>query len=238
MEEMLKLLKESSPILVLLAILAYFAKIFIEKRLEGFAGRVEEIAKTSLDVKKELRSEERSELVALRVAVEKWEYFLQTAVGDFAMLDPAKAEVATLYKKDKKLFLEVRLAIVRVATYLRNKVLEDQLMGAILKIRNVYYPLINEAIPKLIDLQAQIGLIENKLKAFQLSGMKDMAYAPTEEDRQQNLKLQTLLTAEVAKFSQAFLGQYRSIAEQMVALKEDINFYVYRPISGTGINKE
>jgi hypothetical protein len=33
MEEILKLLKESSPILIILAVFAYFAKVFIEKRL-------------------------------------------------------------------------------------------------------------------------------------------------------------------------------------------------------------
>ena len=238
MEEILKLLKESSPILVLLAVFAYFAKVFIEKRLEGFTGRIEEIAKTSLEVKKELRGEERGELVGLRVAVEKWEYFLQTAVGDFTMMDPSKAQVTTLYKKDKKLFLNVRIGVVKVSIYLRNRELEQQLMSAILKIRKMYYPLINEVMLKLIDLQAQLRLMENKLNTFQQSGMKDLTHGPTEKDREENLRLQSMMTEEVGRFSETFLGQYRSIAEQMNDLKEAINDYIYRPIKKTAIDKE
>jgi len=238
MEEILKLLEESSPILVILAVFAYFAKDFIEKRLEGFVGRVEEIAKTSLEVKKELRGEERGELVAFRVAVEKWEYFLQMAVGDFTMVDPSKAQVTTLYEEDKELFLDVRIAVVKVSTYLRNRELEQQLMSSILKIRNVYYPLISEAMPKLIDLQAQLRLIENKLNAFQQSGMKDLACAPDQKDLEEHIRLQSMMTAEVGRFSETFLGQYRGIAEQMSELKESINYYIYRPIKESAIDKE
>jgi hypothetical protein len=76
-----------------------------------------EIGKTSLDIKKGLRQEEREELVALRVAVEKWQYFLETAVFDFSMLDPATADVRTLYERDKRLFFAVRLAVVKTSTY-------------------------------------------------------------------------------------------------------------------------
>lgn len=238
MKEILDLLKESSPVLILLVLVAYFAKVYIEKRLEGLAGRVEEIARTSLDVKKDLRGEERGELIALRVAVEKWQYFLESVVGDFTMLDPLKAQVTTLYKKDERLFLDVRIGIVRASTYLRNPELEQKLMGAILKIRHLYYPLINAAMPKLIDLQAQLGLIQNKLNAFEQSGMKDMTFAPTEKDRDEHLRLQAAMTGEVRDFSEKLLAQYRTIAEQMVDLKEAINFYIYRPIKGAAIDKD
>lgn len=253
-------LKVNATVLILLAVLAYFLKLFIEKSMDnGFKARerraqeeskrregekeeiirrVEEIGKASLDVKKGMRGEEREELVALRVAVEEWEYFLQTAVFDFSMVGPAKADVRTLYEKDKSLFLAVRVGVVRASTYLRNRELEQQLMSAILKIRNVYYPLIGAVVPNLIDLQAQLKMIDNKLKAFEMSGMKDMSVAPTQQDREENLRLQTAMTSEVATFRDNFLAQYRSIAEQMYDVKEAINVYVYRPIKDTDIDKE
>ena len=189
-------------------------------------------------MKKGLREEEREHLVALRVAVDTWEYFLQTAVFDFSMLDPVKADVRALYEKDKQLFLDVRVAGVKVGTYLRNRALEQQLMGAIMKIRQVYYPLMNEALFKLIDLQAELRPIHTRLTAFEQSGMKDMALAPTEKDRDDNLRLQAAMTAQVGTFRDRFLGQFRSIAEHMNDLKESVNFYVYRPITDTSIDSE
>ncbi|WP_306549591.1 hypothetical protein [Desulfobulbus sp.] len=209
-----------------------------ERRADEIAKKVEEIGRTSLDVKKGLREAEREALVALRIAVDKWEYFLQSAVIDFTMMDPAKADVRTLYASDRDLFLEVRVAVVRAGTYLRRKELEEQLMNTILKIRHIYYPLINAVVPNLIDLQVQLRGIDIKLKAFEQSGMKDMNYAPTEKDREENLRLQSLMTTEVGAFRDAFLAQYRSIAEEMVTLKEGINVYIYRPIKETDIDKD
>lgn len=209
-----------------------------ERRADEIAKRVEEIGRTSLDVKKGLREEEREALVALRVAVDKWEYFLQTAVIDFTMLDPATADIRILYANDRKLFLDVRLAVVKASTYLRRKELEDQLMSTIIKIRQIYYPLIYASMPNLIDLQTQLRVIDIKMKAFEQSDMRDMNYAPTEKDREENLRLQSMMTAEVGTFRDNFLAQYRSIAEQMVALKEAINVYIYRPIKETEIDKD
>ena len=264
-------LKLSGPLLLVVIVLAYFLKRFLEKSMDaGFShferradeaakqaerradeaarqrqrqaealeAKIENIGRTSLDVKKELRGEEREELVALRVAVDKWEYFLQTAVMEFTLTDPAKADVRTLIDKDTTLFQDVRIAVVRTSTYLRDPYLETKLMNAIIKVRKIYYPLINEAIPKLIDLQGQLRLIDNKLQAFQQSGMKDLVFAPTENDRQENLRLQNLMTAEVSQFAEKFMGEYRSIAELMVELKSEINEYIYRPMKETDIDKE
>jgi len=249
MDETLKLFKEASPLLICLAVLAYFGKLLIEKCIDaGFkkiereqddlVQRVEAIASTSLEVKKELRGEERKELVDLRVAVDKWEYFLQTVVFDFTMVAPEKAEVIPLYQKDKELFLEVRLAVVKACTYLRAQKLEEKLMSMVVQIRQTYYPLINASLPKLIDLQAGLRLIDLKIKQFEKSGLRDMSCAPTEQDRAESQRLQAAMTEEVRSFSNAFLQQYRGIAEQMNELKEGINYYIYRPIKETDIDKE
>jgi hypothetical protein len=238
MAEILKLLTEASPFLILLVILAYFAKIFFEKKLEGLAGRFEEIAKTSLEIKKDLRSEERDELVKARVAIEKWEYFLQTAVIDYSMLDASRAQIGALYEQDRELFQEVRVAAVRVGVYLRDSELEQRLIGILLQIRKMYYPLISEVMPRLIDLQGRLRVIENKMAAFEKSGLQDMRFAPTESDRQENLLLQSLMTEAVGRFSSEFLGQYGAMAAQLDELKAAINQYIYRPIRETAIHKE
>ncbi len=231
-------LKLSGPLLILALVLGYFLKLIIEKRIDKRFTDLEEIAKSSLGIKSGLRESERNELVNFRVVIEEWQHFLEASVFDFAILDRAKADIPTLYEKDSKLFLAVRIAAVKASTYLRKRDLEAQLLGAIIEIRKTYYPLIDTTLPKLIDLKAQLAPIDYKLKAFEQSGFKDMTYAPTPQDRDENLRLQSLMTAEVAAFRDNLLSQYRTFAEQMNALKEAINVYIYRPIQKTDIDKE
>ncbi|MDZ7359354.1 MAG: hypothetical protein ONB46_01330 [candidate division KSB1 bacterium] len=242
MKEILELIKNTSVGLLLLAFLAYLLKILFEKSLEKsidrIASRMADIGKASLDIKKSLRNEEREELLALRVAIEKWEDALQTLLFDFTMISPSEAQITPFYDKDKELFLEVKIAVVKVSTYLRDKELEIKLMAAINKIRQIYYPIISEIMPRLIDLQAKLIPLERKMKAFEQSGMKDLSLAPTPADRDEHLQIQKLMTSEMERFSTVLLKEYRSMAEQMSGLKENVNLYIYRPIEHVDINKD
>ncbi|MGD0763091.1 MAG: hypothetical protein ABR929_07855 [Roseiarcus sp.] len=235
MNDLLELFKNASPALVVAIATVYFLKVFLEKSLEGIAGRVEELAKTSLDVKKEIRAEERSELVAFRVAVEEWEDFLQTAIFDFAMQPASGAQVAPLYQKDKELFLKVKIAVVKAGMYLRDNELEHRLMAAVLQLRKTYYPIINERIPRLIDLQSRISPIVQKIAKFEQSGLLDTAVAPTARDRDEYAELLAKQTEEMQLFSQRLRNEYPGIAQQLVTLKEVINDYVYRPIGKASV---
>ncbi len=223
-------------ILIILAAL-YLLKIFLEKRIEGFAGRVEEIAKTSLQIKSAIRQEERGELVAFRTAIEEWEDALQTMVFDYSMNLPSAADIASMYTRDKELYLKVKLAVVRAGIYLRDKELEQQLMRSVMKLRQTYYPLINEPMPRLIDLQARIKPYDIKLAMFEKSAFKDLSVAPTEKDREEYAALQAEMTEEMRRFAENLLKEYRGIAEQLVALKEAMNTYIYMPINHTAIDR-
>jgi len=158
------------------ALAAYIKRRFdqIDKKADLLEKRAEEIRATSLELKKDMRDEERGELVTFRVAVEKWENFLQTVVFDFSMAPPDKADVVKFYEEDKNLFVEVKIAVVKVGIYLRNPDLEQQLMSTVMKVRQIYYPLISMTLPKLIDLQAELAPIEIKRRHFADSGMQDM----------------------------------------------------------------
>lgn len=234
----MEILANSSPAILITIAAVYFLKLFVEKRIEGLAGRFEEIAKTSLAIKRELRGEERGELVAFRVAVEEWENFLQSVVFDFSMVPPSKAQVDQLYESDKCLFLNVKVAVVKVGIYLRDEELEQQLMAAVTKLRQTYYPIIHEPMPRLIDLQSRLLPLEQKMIAFEASGFSDSTVAPTEKDREEHARIQAQLTEEMRSFSENLLDEYRAIAEQLVALKEAINQYVYRPISDAAIDRD
>ena len=238
MQEILNLIEQSSPVLIIIVILVFFLKVFIEKRLEGIAGRIEEVNKTSLDIKKDIRDEERSELVEFRVAVEKWEYFLQSALTDYSMGNFMDFQVKELYENDKDLFLKVRIAIVKSCIYLRNKGLEMQLLDTILEIRKNYYPIINSLLPGIIDFKSKLSYYDNKMLQFQKSGMKDMSFAMTQPDLENYRQLQNELTKEMEKFSTLSMEKYKEVAEQLYDLKEMMNIYIYRPIKETSIDKD
>jgi hypothetical protein len=235
-KEFLEFFQSTPIVIVVVAFGLYLLKIFLEKRIEGIAGRFEEIAKASLQIKSEIRQEERGELVAFRVAVEKWEDFLQTMVFDYTMSAPSASDILLMYKEDKRLYLDVKIAVVKVGIYLRDKELEQQLMGAVMMLRKTYYPIINEPMPRLIDIRMRLKAIEFKQAAFEKSVYTDLSFAPTEKDREDNAALQKQMTEEMQRFSENLLKEYRGIAEQIGALKESMNKYIYAPINKAAID--
>jgi hypothetical protein len=216
---------------VIATAVAYALASYFGRRLDRIEKSAEEIRTTSLGLKKDMRGEERSELVAFRVAVEKWQDFLLRLVFDYTMAPPDKADIAKFYNEDNTLFLEVKIAVVKLGIYLRDAKLEQQLMDAVMKVRQIYYPLISMTLPKLIDLQAELAPIEIKRKHFADSGMQDMTFAPTIEERDKSAVLQAALTEEMRAFSAQLLAKYSEVAEQLVDLKNAVNKYIYRPVT-------
>ncbi len=252
MEDLLKVLKSSSPTLTLIVVLAFFMKTFIEKRIEGIADDInaasriareeqKEIAasirNTSLEIKQEMRNEERKVLVGFREAVEEWQDFLQDAVFNYAFSEGSDANVKRLYERERDLFLKVKVSVVKSCIYLRDEKLEQSLMSDVVAIRKFYFPLIHEAMPRIIDLKVQLVAIDDKLKRVQQNGGKDPAITLTQADRQANLKLQENLTAELQKFASSLVEGYRPIAVKLNELKEKMNGYIYRPIKSAAIDE-
>jgi hypothetical protein len=238
MKDLWQFLTGASIGTTVLVAIAYFGKAYFEKRPEILATSIQDIRKISLDVKRDLRLEERKELVEFRVAVEQWENFLQTVLFDYTMRPPSKADVALLYEDDKKFFLNVKIAVVKVGIYLRDKELEQELMSIVMKVRLMYYPLINDALSRLIDFQTQLIPLDMKLKQFVDSGMSNMPFAPTEQDREANLHLQQRMTAEMAAFAGKLKADYPPIAQLLANLKESMNQYIYRPIGKAEIDSD
>ena len=229
------------------AIIGYLLKQYIERRWDGiekaaqrrnelFDKQAEELRATSLALKQGLRTEERNELVAYRVALEKWQYFLETSLFDFSILDPAKVTIGTLYEEDKAAFLDVRIAIVRASTYLRNKGLEIQLMATVTDIRKLYYPIINEALPRLIDVRTQLAVIDDKMKRYAATG--NLADAPTPQDQTMSHDLQEQLTAATRDFAERIKTAYPQIAAKLVDMKDAINVYIYRPVTAAAVDHD
>lgn len=238
MNELLTIFQTVTPAVAVLVVAGYLVKVYLEKRLEGLAGRLDQIAQTSLDIKKDVRGEERGELVALRVAIEEWEDYLQNTVFEYTMAAPQAARVEQLAQQDQKLFLKVKVEVVKVGIYLRDPQLEQRLMETVKQLRFMYYPLINARMPTLIDLQTRLLPIDAKMSAFMKSNMTDMTVAPTEQDRKEHAAIQAEITEQLRQFSDELVKAYPQIAERLEGLKQAINAYIYRPIHKTAIDKQ
>lgn len=209
-------LKQNSPAMIFATVLVFALKYSLEKTLDHRFSKLGKVAEASLNVQQKMREDERGELVSFRSALEEWSYFLETC--PFRFTGGSKSiDVASLMEEDRKLFLKVRLTAVRAAIYLRDASLEQSLLANIVRLRQTYYPILNQFLPKLGDLQASISRIWQ-------------THAPTEADRAQNSQLQQSLTTELASFSESLLNSYPEIAKQMTGLRDNINRYIYRVV--------
>jgi hypothetical protein len=226
----------ASPIVLIVMGLGYYLNAIIKKRIDGMEERLSAIANTSLDIKKDLRNEERAVLVAFRVNLLKWEDFLLRDLVQFANQSASQADINKYYQRDNKLFLAVEISAVKASIYLCEENLERTLMTTITRIRELYSPLIGKALPRLIHLQSQLIAIDIKIKRFQASGLTDPQFAPTAADLDQHQKNTQAITQVVKDFADALPAQYEPIAKQLLLLKSAINKYLYRPMSSSSID--
>jgi hypothetical protein len=230
MAELLKFFKDASPALVLLAIVAFFVRMYIEGMIKGRFATLENLMKSSIAINEGLRDNEQRELVEFRIAVERWEYFLQTGIADIVMRsESTEFEPADFHRRDVQLYGEVREAAVKASIYLRDQALEAELMKAIAAIRHMYYPLLSSTMQRVLETQEQMLPLLGRMKQFELSGMKDTSVALTTDEAQHLMALRYKMTAELRTYAETLVAQYRPIAEQLYDLKQRINAHIYRP---------
>lgn len=199
----------------------------LKARLGVFEKKVEQ----SFGLKTGLRTQEQDALIDFRMAVETWEYFLQSGIGDLIMKSELGTfEPADFHEADSKAYGAVRMAAVKASVLLRSRALEVELLQTIGAIRQLYYPLVQKTVSETIALQEQIAPFATRMKLFEQSGMKDLSVALTAEDAARMSELRHAMTAALADFCAALVANYEPIAEQLYELKEKINTHVYRPL--------
>ena len=228
----------STPMWILaLAVLAYVGRNWFESMLKSRFAVAEQRIAASLAIRAGLRSHEQNELVAFRIAVEKWEYFLQSGIGDLTMQAESKDfEPADFHKSDLKLFGNVRLAAVKASIFLCDPNLEIELLKTIATIRALYYPLLETTMHDLLETQEQMLPYLNRLRLFEASGQKDTVIALTADEAQVLISLRHQMTAVLQGFAENLSSQYRSIAEQLYELKDKINVRTYRPLTNSEVD--
>lgn len=224
--------------LIALAAIIYVVRGAVDAAVKNRFAGLEKRVDASLKIKTGLRDHEQGELVDFRVAVERWEYFLQTGIGDLTMRAEAQQfEPADFHDKDAKLFGAVRLASVKASIYLRDPGLEIELLKTINAIRGLYYPLLEATLREMVELQGQMLPYLNRVKLFEASGQKDLAVALTAVEADALVALRHRTTAALSGYAEGLVAQYRPIAEQLWELKNKINVHIYRPLTTNAIDE-
>ena len=223
----------STPIWILaIAALIYAGRSWFDAAVKSRFAGLEKRIDTSLEIGKGLRGHEQDELIAFRVAVEEWEYFLQTVVGDVTMsTEKPDFDAGAMGKTDQKLFGAVRMASVKASIFLRDPNLEGELLKTISMIRNLYYPMMQAAMAQIVDLQGQMLPYLIRVRQYEASGLKDLTVALNAEEAQVLIGLRHAMTAALQGYAEQLVANYRPIAEQLYELKARINVHIYRPVA-------
>jgi hypothetical protein len=145
----------------------YLARQLLEGRLKSEFTRTEKLVESSLGLKKGLREKEQDALLAFREAVENWEYFLQSGIGDLTIKSElGNFEPADFHEADRKAYGAVRMAAVKASVLLRSRELEVELLQTIGAIRALYYPLVQTTVSQTLALQEQIAPYSQRMKLF------------------------------------------------------------------------
>ena len=220
------------------ALLLYLAGKIFEGRLTSSFARKDKLVDSSLGVKTGLRSLEQTALVDFRLAVEEWEYFLQSGIGELTMRSEiGNFEPADFHDRDVAAFGKVRLTAVKATVLLRNRQLETEVLETISRIRQIYYPLIQATVSKAIALQADIAPFALRMKQFEDSGLTNLSVALKPAEAAKMIKLRHALSAVLANYCADLVNNYKPIAEQLYDLKEKINVHVYRDLVTHQINE-
>lgn len=239
MELDLAKLLSSTPLWILAgAALLYVLRGSFDAAIKARFATLEKRVDASLAIKTGLRGHEQDELVAFRVAVEKWEYFLQTGVGELTMGSEDKNfDPSAFYRRDQALFGAVRLAAVKASIFLRDAGLEVELLRTISAIRGLYYPALEATLRDLIDIQGEMLPYLNRMQLFAASGQKDTSVALTAEEAQLLIGLRHRLTDGLQAYAETLVANYKPIAEQLYELKDKINVHIYRPLADAQIDR-
>jgi len=236
--DILKKYLELSPVmLIMLYLIKLIGKATYEETIKHLNSIKDDIRKTSLDIKQDLRKEERAALVDFRLALEDWQEFMFAGPFQFAMQEKGYMSVEELTAKDLELNNKLRNESVKTSIYLRDEQIENESRAVIAMYRKLLYPLVNHAISDLIDLKAQRDRYTAKESRFKETGGADPALLLTEKDREEAKKLDLVITARLKDFADRFAEQQPSIQKKLSELKDRINAYIYRPIENAGINR-
>lgn len=239
--DIIKLAKES-PRYIIIIVLAFLGKLYIEKKIDAVNARVAGISETSLGIKADLRTEERQSLVEFRVALEKWEHHLFTSLTYISTRAISTELINTHYEQQDNLQLEVKVALAKLGVVLQNEDLYVSAVSIIVDISRTHSPIFNERLPVLIDLQAEAEPLEFEAQQL-IESAKAGKSQPGTIDRLKEIQIQladigTRRTTVMQEAADETVKVYPALVEKLVTLKEVMNAQVYRAMNSDQIDEE
>lgn len=240
MDKIYELLKQS-PLVILIVVLGYFGKVYVESEIDSVNARITEISKSSLSIKQDLRGEERQALLEFRIALERWEHFLFSSLTSISTRKITTESINAFYDEESRLQLAVKEGVAKIGIIAQDEDIYTNAYSIIINISNTYNPLISKYLPVLIDLQAALEPIEYRMMMFDQSmkgGAKfELSLEQAQADQKQNHMLQTRLTDVIQQYSNELLEVYPKLVEQLTDLKIAMNTQVYRPLTTDRIDE-
>jgi len=241
MEKILELIKQSPAVIIIVAI-GYFGKLYIENEINAIHTKINEIGKTSLNIKQDLRDEERQALIDFRIAVEHWENFLLSSLANFSNSQISVDSINEYYNQENTLQLDVKVAIAKLGVIAQNEDIYQNTLNILINISRIHNPFINKYLPMLIDMQAQYEPIKYRMKKYEesLSGKADFKYSleQAKADKALSQSINVQKTQLIQQYSDELLGVYPKLVEQLVELKVSMNQQAYRPILSDRIDMD
>lgn len=242
---------KNSPLFLLVIILAFGLKAFVEKKFDLLNSNIQAVSSTSLSIKESLRDREVDALIEFRENIEEFQHLLISALTNFGNEKVTSESINAFYKNENKLYLDVKKSIAKMGVILRSEEIYLNSDKVLSEIREINNTVIKNNLNQLIDLQTKQEIIEQRFEILKQDFQKQITENPNadpEADKKaltqakalqtENSDINARLTELMGKVSKETIQAQPKIIDLLVDLKISVSNYVYRPLKSHEINRE
>ncbi len=228
--------------MILILVLAYFGRGYLEERIESIHRKVDRVSASSLKVKTDLRHHEREALVALHLALTEWEHYLLGAPTLITTASFDENFSNDFYNKEDDFLLKVKLASAKLSVLVSNRDIDLKLYELIQQVQVSYQPVVNGIINQVIDLRSEAALLEQEVAAsVELEKRGEVTPILVEKARK-NLnrvkEINQMLTNLAKNASEKQIEIQRPLREKFENFKILSQALIYRTLENDQIGKD
>ena len=242
MKDVLKNLREQSPVMILCAIAIYFGRIYIEKKIDSVNKRIDQVSLASLKVKTDLRGVERDALVELHEALTEWEFHLFQGPSVMTSNDLSEEKIAHFYDKALEKELAVKLASAKLRVLVSDPTIDILVYDTQAKVGHTFLPPMKEMLEEAIQIRMEAEDVDLRLKPI-VEAEKKGALSPEMQERGGELieimkAVNVRRVALMKKSSERQLELYQPLIDAIADLKERSQALVYRKLRNDEIGTD
>jgi len=235
-DDIIKTLRQQSPGMIVILMIAYFGKSYLEKKIESVQTRIDRVSASSL------KGKERDALVEFHQVLTGWEHFLISAPTKITT-DSFDDEFSNrFYNEEDNHLLEVKKASAKLSVLLSDRSLDGLVFEVIAKVQRTYHPVVNEMIMPVIDLRSEAQQIDERVKAaieLEQNGKSTPELVQQAQQDFQRLKeINKQLTDLAREAAKSQLEMQKPLRELMEDLKIQSQALVYRALKSDQVGEE